>query len=314
MELIDTMKAFVTVAELGSFTKAAQKLEKSNQLVSKYVSHFEEKLGVRLFNRTTRSIHLTQEGEECLQHALQILEGIYAMEDHFGELQNKVKGLLHVSAPVSFSTLHLAPFIRDFKKLYPDVGVNLELSDRRVDVIDEGFDVALRIGKLKSSSLIAKRIAPIRLVLCASPEYLEQNGTPNHPEDLLDTHFLKYSYMDYGTSNNALMRVLRENSQNNHKGLVVNNGEVLMEAAIAGEGYILQPTFIVGNALRKGQLQILLPNFTPEPFYLYAVYPHRKLLTPKLRAFLDFLGSYFGDPPYWDDLEPPRMAAREMKQ
>ena len=304
MDLIDTMKAFVTVAELGSFTKAAEKLEKSNQLVSKYVSHLEEKLGVRLFNRTTRSVHLTQEGEQCLQHAMQILESIYAMENHFGELQNKVKGLLHVSAPVSFSTLHLAPFIRDFKKLYPDVGVNLELSDRRVDVIDEGFDVALRIGKLKSSSLIAKRITPIRLVLCASPEYLEKNGTPNHPEDLLDTHFLKYSYMDYGTSNNVLMRVLRENSQNNHKGLVANNGEVLMEAAIAGEGYVLQPTFIVGNALRKGQLQILLSNFTPEPLYLYAVYPHRKLLSPKLRAFLDFLGSYFGDPPYWDDLEP----------
>lgn len=302
MDLIDTMKAFVTVAELGSFTKAAEKLEKSNQLVSKYVSHFEAKLGVRLFNRTTRSVHLTQEGEQCLQYAMQIIESINAMENHFGELQNKVKGLLHVSAPVSFSTLHLAPFIRDFKKLHPDVGVNLELSDRRVDVIEEGFDVALRIGILKSSSLIAKRITPIRLVLCASPEYLEQYGTPNHPEELLDTHFLKYSYMDYATSNNALMRVLRENSQNNHKGLVANNGEVLMEAAIAGEGYILQPTFIVGNALRKGQLQILLPNFTPDSLYLYAVYPHRKLLSPKLRAFLDYLGSYFGDPPYWDDL------------
>ena len=303
MDLFETMRAFVTVAEHGSFTKAAEKMNKSNQLISKYVSHFEERLGVRLFNRTTRRVHLTHEGEQCLQHAIEILEGIHAMESHFGELQNQPKGLLQVSAPVSFSTLHLAPFIRDFKKHYPEVGVNLELSDRRVDVIEEGFDVALRIGKLKNSSLIAKRITPIRLVLCASPEYIEKNGAPNHPEELNNSHFLKYSYMDYTGSDDPLMRVLRANSQDNYTGLVVNNGEVLTEAAIAGEGYVLQPTFIVGDALRKGLLKVMLKDFEPDPIYLYAVYPHRKLLAPKLRAFLDFLGSYFGNPPYWDNFE-----------
>lgn len=301
MDRLDTMKAFAAVADLGSFTKAAEKLETSNQLVSKYVSQLEEQLGVRLFNRTTRRVHLTQEGEQCLQHAMQILESVHDMESHFGELQSTAKGLLQISAPVSFSTLHLAPLIRDFKQEYPEVGVNLELSDRKVDVIEDGFDVALRIGHLKSSSLIAKKIAPVRLVLCAAPSYIEKYGAPTHPEELNGSHFLRYSYMDYSASENPLMKVLRASYQNNQTGLVANNGEILMAAAIAGEGYILQPTFIVGEALKQGKLKTMLNNIELETMGLYAVYPHRKLLAPKLRAFLDFLGSYFGEPPYWDD-------------
>ena len=301
MDRLDTMKAFATVADLGSFTKAAEKLETSNQLVSKYVSHLEEQLGVRLFNRTTRRVHLTQEGEQCLQHAIHILESVHDMESHVGGLKGIAKGLLQISAPVSFSTLHLAPLIRDFKKEYPEVGVNLELSDRKVDVIEEGFDVALRIGHLKSSSLIAKKIASVRLVLCAAPSYIKKHGAPTHPEELNRSHFLSYSYMDYSASENPLMKVLRASSQNNKSGLAANNGEILMAAAIAGEGYTLQPTFIVGEALKQGKLKTMLCDFKLETMGLYAVYPHRKLLAPKLRAFLDFLGSYFGEPPYWDD-------------
>lgn len=300
MDRLETMKAFVTVAELGSFTKAAEKLETSNQLVSKYVSQLEQRLGVRLFNRTTRRVHLTQEGEQCLQHAMHILESVHDMENHFGELQNAAKGLIQISAPVSFSTLHLAPLVRDFKKQYADVDINLELSDRKVDIVEEGFDVALRIGQLKSSSLIAKKVAPVRVVLCAAPAYIEKYGPPTHPEDLIKSHFLRYSYMDYAASNNRLMKVLHAISQNNQTGLVANNGEILMSAAIAGEGYVLQPTFIVGEALKQGKLKTMLDNFEAEAMGLYAVYPHRKLLAPKLRAFIDFIGSYFGEPPYWD--------------
>jgi len=170
-----------------------------------------------------------------------------------------------------------------------------------VDVIEEGFDVALRIGHLKSSSLIAKKIAPVRLVLCAAPSYIEKYGAPTHPEELNSSHFLRYSYMDYSVSENPLMKVLRANSNTNQSGLTANNGEILMAAAIAGEGYILQPTFIVGEALKQGKLKTMLNDIELETMGLYAVYPHRKLLAPKLRAFLDFLGSYFGEPPYWDD-------------
>ncbi|WOD06781.1 LysR family transcriptional regulator [Marinomonas sp. GJ51-6] len=301
MDRIETMKAFVTVAEEGSFTKAADKLQLSNQLVSKYVSQFEEQLGVRLFNRTTRRVHLTEEGEQCLQHAVSILESIHDMDSYFGELQNTVSGQLSISAPVSFSTLHLSPLIRDFKKQFPLVSVHLELSDRKVDVIEEGVDVALRIGLLKDSSLIAKRVAPIKLALCAAPSYLEEKGYPNHPDDLIAADFLRYSYMNLAPSEHPLLETLRAYAQNNQSGLVANNGEILMTAAIAGEGYILQPTFIVGEALKEGCLVTILDDYPLDSMGLYAVYPHRKLLPPKLRAFLDFIGTYYGDPPYWDD-------------
>ncbi len=301
MDRIEMMKAFITVAEEGSFTKAAERLNTSNQLVSKYVTEFEAYLGVRLFNRTTRKVRLTEEGEECLQHAKQILESISDMESHFGNLQQTIKGTLRISAPVSFSIRHLAPLISDFKQQYPEVAIDLQLSDRKVDILEEGLDVALRIGHLKSSSLIAKKICPIRLVLCASPDYWQRHGTPSHPSELNAEHFLRYSYMEYTPPSLPLMEALRSLHQKNQSGLVSNNGEVLMAAAIAGEGYGLQPTFIVGEAIKQGKLQIVLQSFEPEPLGLYAVYPHRKLLAPKLRAFIDFISHYYGEPPYWDD-------------
>ncbi|MCE2572792.1 LysR family transcriptional regulator [Motilimonas eburnea] len=301
MDRIETMKAFVAVAEQGSFTKAADKLRLSSQLVSKYVSHLEQGLNVRLFNRTTRRVHLTEAGEQCLKHATQILESLTDMEDHFGQIQTQPKGRLHISAPVSFATLHLASLLRDFRKHYPDISINLELSDRKVDVVDDGFDVALRIGHLQSSSLIARNIAPIRLVLCAAPDYLKQHGTPMAPSELNPAHYLQYSYMGFSPSTNELINTLRTYAQQNQGAMIANNGEVLMQAAIAGEGYILQPSFIVGAALKQGHLQTLLDSFTPDPLGLYAVYPHRKLLAPKLRVFIDFLNAYYGESPYWDE-------------
>ncbi|MFT5450889.1 MAG: DNA-binding transcriptional LysR family regulator, partial [Enterobacterales bacterium] len=209
MDRIETMKAFISVSEEGGFTRAADKLKISNQLVSKYVSDLEEHLGVRLFNRTTRSVSLTEAGEQCVQHVRHILEGIQDMEGGLGQLKNEAQGLLHINAPVSFSIKQLSPLISDFRKLYPAVSINLQLNDRQVGVVEEGFDLALRIGHLKSSSLIAKRIAPIRLVLIASPNYLEKNGTPDHPDQLIPDHFLHYSYMSYNQDQSPLMRSLK---------------------------------------------------------------------------------------------------------
>jgi DNA-binding transcriptional LysR family regulator len=303
MDRFDAMKAFVTVATEGSFTQAANKLDTSNQLVSKYVSQLEEHLGARLFNRTTRRIHLTEAGEQCLQHAKHILESLDDMEGSIGELRKKAQGLLHISAPVSFSTLHLSPLIRDFRKKFPDVGVDLQLNDRKIDVVDEGFDVALRIGKLESSSLIAKKIAPIRMVVCASPDYLAKYGEPERPEDLIKGHFLTYSYMNYGKAESPLSSALKQRSQDKVSQFTANNGEVLVEAAVAGEGYILQPTFIAGEALKQKKLKVILSDHEPDSLALYAVYPHRKLIATKLRAFIDFLSNYYGEIPYWDQFE-----------
>ncbi|WP_226665055.1 LysR family transcriptional regulator [Microbulbifer aggregans] len=300
MDRITALNAFVTVADEGGFKKAADKLELSNQLVSKYVAQLEEHLKVRLFNRTTRRVHLTQEGEQCYQFARQILESLTDMESQLGQMQSEAQGLLRITAPVTFATRHLAPLISDFKKNHPAVGIELQLNDRKVDVVEEGFDVALRIGNLKSSSLIARRLAPIRLVVCASPEYLKREGVPGTPEDLKPEHYLRYSYMESNPGESRLMRALKRSKPAGAAGIACNNGEILMQAAINGQGYVLQPTFIAGEAIKAGKLKVILSEFEPEQLALYAVYPHRKLLATKLRVFIDFIGSYFGDPPYWD--------------
>ena len=299
MDRIEAMRAFVTVVNEGTFTRAAERLDTSPQLVSKYVSHLENHLNVRLLNRTTRRIHLTEAGNQYYQRAQQVLSDIDDMENQLGDLQTEAQGLLRISAPVSFAIRHMAPLLSDFQKAHPAVGIDLQLNDRKVDIVEEGFDIALRIGRLKSSSLIAKRLAPVRLVLCASPAYLEQYGTPRKPEDLSGHHYLRYSYMNLDSAH-GLQKWLQGNNRETAGGMISNNGDVLVEAAIAGTGIALQPTFIAGAAIRAGKLKVVLPESEPEPMALYAVYAHRQLLASKVRSFIDFIDGYFGEPPYWD--------------
>ncbi|REG84416.1 LysR family transcriptional regulator [Marinomonas pollencensis] len=299
MDRIDAMRTFVSVVTEGSFSRAAEYLQLSPQLVSKYVSQLEEKLNVRLLNRTTRRVSLTEAGIQYLQHAKQILASIDEMEQQLGGLHQNPKGTLRISAPVSFSIKHLAPLLADFQKHYPLIDLDLQLNDRKVDVVEEGFDVVLRIGELKSSSLVAKYVAPIRVILCASPEYLKQHGTPSKPEDLKQHKYLHYSYLEMDERNEVFAWLRSKNVEQG--GLFEsNNGDVLVEAAIAGAGIALQPTFIAGEAIRKGQLVPLLLDYEPKVMGLYALYAHRKLLASKVRCFIDFLDGYFGTPPYWD--------------
>jgi len=302
MDRIEAMRAFITVVNEGTFTRAADRLDTSPQLVSKYVSQLETHLGVRLLNRTTRRIHLTEAGSHYYQRAQQVLSDIDDMENQLGDLQAEAQGLLRISAPVSFAIRHMAPLLSEFQRAHPAVGIDLQLNDRKVDIVEEGFDIALRIGRLKSSSLIAKRLAPVRLVLCASPAYLKQYGTPRKPEDLSDHRYLRYSYMNLDPAH-SLQKWLQDNSRESIRGMVSNNGDVLVEAAIAGTGIVLQPTFIAGSAIGAGKLKVLLPEHEPEPMALYAVYAHRQLLASKVRSFIDFIDGYFGEPPYWDRFE-----------
>lgn len=300
MDRLDAMRAFVTVVAEGSFTRAAERLALSPQLVSKHVSQLEQHLGVRLLNRTTRRLHLTEAGAAYRQRAEQVLAEIDDMEHALGELQGQARGRLRISAPLSFAIRHLAPLINDFQRAHPAVDIDLQLNDRKVDIVEEGFDIALRIGRLKSSSLIAKRIAPVRLVLCAAPDYLEAHGPPEQPRDLAGHRFLRYRYME--ESQEPLLKWLSRGAGGKSEGgeLTSNNGDVLVEAAIGGAGIALQPTFLTGDAIRQGRLAIVLPAHEPEPLGLYAVYAHRQLLASKVRHFVDFLEGYFGDPPYWD--------------
>lgn len=302
MDRINAMRAFVTVVNEGTFTRAADRLGMSPQLVSKYVSQLEQHLTVRLLNRTTRRIHLTEAGTRYHQRAQQVLNDIDDMEDQLDDLQTQAQGLLRISAPVSFAIRHMVPLLSEFQKAHPAVGIDLQLNDRKVDIVEEGFDIALRIGHLKNSSLIAKRIAPVRLVLCASPTYLKQHGTPERPEDLGDHHYLQYSYMNIDAGH-AVQKWLQSSGRDDTRDMISNNGDVLVAAAIAGAGIALQPTFIAGAAIKEGKLKVILPEHEPEPMALYAVYAHRQLLASKVRSFIDFIDGFFGAPPYWDRFE-----------
>lgn len=302
MDRIDAMRAFVNVVSEGTFTQAAERLDMSPQLVSKYVSQLEDRLGVRLLNRTTRKVHLTEAGIRYFEHAQQVLDDIDDMDSQLNDLQEGARGRLRISAPVSFATLHLAPLLADFQQAHPAVSIDLQLNDRKVDIVEEGFDIALRIGHLKSSSLIAKFIAPVRLVICASPDYLARHGTPKSPSELKQHRYLRYSYMEHDMGLPAT-EWLPTAGRHPEGDLISNNGDVLIKAAIQGAGIAIQPTFISGEAIAKGSLKVILPECEPAPLGLYAVYAHRKLLASKVRCFIDFLDGYFGDPPYWDDFE-----------
>jgi len=299
MDRIDAMRAFVAVVNEGSFSNAASTIHLSPQLVSKYVSKLEEQLDIRLLHRTTRKVSLTEAGTHYYQHAQQILLSIDEMDSQLGGLQQNPRGTLRISAPVSFALKHMAKLVAEFQVRYPLVNIDLQLNDRKVDIVDEGFDVAIRIGQLKSSSLIAKYITPIRVILCASPEYLKRHGMPTLPKDLKTHRYLHYSYMEIDAKN-EVFKWLKEQHSNSE--LRSNNGDVLVEAAIAGAGIVLQPTFIASKALQKDELIQILPDFEPDPIGLYAVYAHRKLLPNKVRCFIDFMEGYYGSPPYWDKL------------
>ncbi len=301
MDQIDAMRAFVTVVNEGGFTRAAERLELSPQLVSKYVSQLEEKLGVRLLNRTTRKVNVTEAGRQYFQRLQEVLNDIDDLENQMGALQESARGELRISAPVSFSAQHLAPLLCNFQKQYPGVGIDLQLNDRKVDIVEEGFDVALRIGHLKSSALIAKWLAPVRLVICAAPDYLSEFGTPQEPGDLKKHRYLRYSYMEEGSG--LFGQTWAPGGHCEWRGeFVCNNGDVLAAAAIAGAGIGVMPTFICGPALADGRLQTVLDGYEPEPMALFAVYAHRQLLASKVRSFIDFIDGYFGSPPYWDRL------------
>lgn len=300
MDRLTAMRAFVTVVAEGSFTRASEQMGVSTQLVSKYVGQLEVHLGVRLLNRTTRQLHLTEAGTAYHARAKPLLDELEAVESQLGNWQHQARGRLRISAPVSFAALHMGPLLADFQQTYPGIEIDLQLNDRKVDIVDEGFDIALRIGRLQSSSLVAKRIAPVRMVLCASPAYLAARGTPHSLASLKGHRFLRYSYMD--ESSEPLLKWLIPEAEQ-PAGLATNNGDVLGRLAEAGAGLVLQPTFIVGPAIQAGRLQVLLPDHEPESLALYVVYAHRRLLATKVRAFVDFIEGYFGDPPYWDGFD-----------
>ncbi|MGD0562497.1 MAG: LysR family transcriptional regulator [Roseiarcus sp.] len=303
MDRLAAIEAFVRVAEAQSFSEAARRLRSSKSAVSRNVGALESELGVRLFHRTTRSLTLTEAGRGYFERATRILADLEEANLAVSQLQSAPRGRLRVSAPMSFGFLHLAPALPDFLARYPEVAVDLAMNDRFVDLIDEGFDVAVRIGAMEDSSLIARRLAPIRRVVCASPAYFEARGLPLSPEDLKGHECLF-------NSNIASSQEWRFTAPDGKswpvevKGrLSANNGDALRAAALQGLGIVNLPTFIVGGDLQAGALVTALDEFISQDMAMSAVYPHSRHLSPKVRAFVDFLADCFGPRPYWDLVE-----------
>ncbi|MCG8690135.1 MAG: LysR family transcriptional regulator [Minwuiales bacterium] len=300
MENLAGMAVFAAVVEARSFSSAAVRLALSKSAVSKQVSRLEDRLGARLLNRTTRRLSLTEVGETFYRHCVRVLEEAEAAEQAVTHLHEEPRGRIKINAPMSFGILHLADAIPDFLARYPQVTVDIDLSDRFVDLIEEGYDLAIRIANLNDSSLIARRLAPVRRIVAGSPAYFAARGVPERPADLKDHNCLRYTYVADG-------REWRFRGSDGEEAIEVsgsmraNNSDVLRGAALAGVGLMMAPTFIVGDEVRAGRLRPVLTEFEIADLGIYAVYPHKRHLSPKVRAFVDFLAERYGDDPYWDE-------------
>ena len=293
MDVLQAMRVFSAVADIGSFAKAAERLDLSPASVTRQVAQLEDHLGSRLLNRTTRRLSLTESGSLYLQRCQEVLALIEDAERMVGGQQSVPVGTLRVSAPVSFGSRHLAPALAAYVGRYPAVAVELELNDRQVNLVEEGFDIAIRVAERLDPGLVARRLALARLRLCAAPAYLARRGVPRVPAELHDHDCLLYTYAAQSV---WIFRRAGQTERIAVAGSVkANNGDALLAAAAAGLGVILQPDFIVADALHDGRLVTLLDDYDCGGAGIYAVYPSRRHLPLKVRSFIDFLA---GRPPW----------------
>lgn len=302
MDNLTDIAIFVKVVESGSFSAAADKLDLSRAAASKSVSRLEERLGARLLNRSTRRLSLTEAGTALYGRSRDALAALQEAELAVDRLQSVPRGTLRVSGPVYFGVHHLTPVLAEFLERYPDVDADVQLDDRLVNIVEEGFDVAIRVTELKDSSLVSRRLAPCRSVVCASPEYWERRGKPLHPEDLAAHNCFVYSNLSSPNVWRFIDADDRETAVHVRGNLRFNNTEMARTAALRGMGVIRLPTFYVGDDLREGRLAPVLPDYRVAfQASIYAVYAARDHLPPKVRAFIDFLAERFGPEPYWDN-------------
>lgn len=299
MDKFEAARIFTKVVEAHGFTAAARGLGLSRSAVSKSVSQLERNLGAQLLNRTTRFVSTTETGAVYYDRCVTILEDLEDADRAVMELQGEPRGSIRLNAPMSFGTLHLGSAIADFAAIYPEVRIEATLNDRLIDPVQEGFDLTIRIAELGDSSLIAKKLAPAKRVLCAAPGYLRDHPGPEKPADLKYHNCLHYGYLPSG----SLWRLRGPDGDHAipiNGAICSNNAEMLMAGVIKGAGIALLPTFIAGAALQAGQLVSVLPDYRPPEVAIHALYPPNRHLSVKLRLLIDFLAKRFGDPPYWD--------------
>jgi DNA-binding transcriptional LysR family regulator len=301
LDRLTGLEVFAKVATTGSFSAAGRALGLSQTMVTKHIAALEAHLGVKLFHRSTRKLSITDAGRNYLESAERILADVEAADSAVAADRIEAKGLLRLSAPVSFGARQIAPLLPEFARRFPLVSVELGLNDRLVDLADEGWDLAIRVGSLADSSLIARRIAPCRTVLCASPAYLEAHGTPRTVANLAGHNCLGYTLSRLAGADHWAFGARGDVSVNVAGNLRANNGDALLAAAVAGQGVIYQPTFVAADALRAGTLvAIALDHPAFEFAGIYAVYPPDRHPPAKLRAFIDFIAARFAPEPPWD--------------
>jgi DNA-binding transcriptional LysR family regulator len=310
MDRFLSMAVFKRVVDAGSFAAAARHLGMSPEMAGNHVKALEAHLGVRLLNRTTRRMHPTEAGAAYFARCAQILSELEGAEAEASAQQGAPSGVLRIAGPMTFGELHLGSAISAYMDRYPAVKVDVFLSDRHVNLIDEGFDLAIRIGEPPDSSLIARRLAEARLVLCASPAYVERSGSPQKPADLSRHACLVYADL-------KSPRIWRFTDPNGHSETVQidgpfssNNPQLLLSLALAGHGLILWPSFAVWAEIRTGRLVPFLTEWRTRELTICALYPHRPLLSPKVRSFVDFLAERFGGEPEWENWRLIKAPAR----
>lgn len=295
MDKFTEMQSLVAVVELGSFVRAADALSLSKAAVSRHLGQLEARLGVRLLHRTTRRLSLTEEGKVFYARCKALLAEVDEAEAEVTERGGEAVGQVRINAPLTFGILYLAELWGAFKAMHPRVSLDVTLADRVIDLVEDGYDLAVRVGQLPGSSLIARKLTTTRLVLCASPQYLSQAGTPHHPDELEEHAVLAYSYFDRGDEwpfegpNGPITVRVRPTMR-------TNNGDTCRVGALLHHGIVLQPTFLVGPDIEAGRLIEVLPQYRSLEMDIHAVYPTRKHVSPKVRLLIDFLVDSFRIP------------------
>ena len=304
MDHLGDLDVFARVVAAKGMSAAGRELNLSPAVISKRIRRLEERLGIRLLQRTTRQIALTEAGQGFYERVVSILSSVEEAEAWISRRSETARGVLRISAPTSFARMHVAPYLNRFLDQYPAVTVDLVLSDAFVDIVGEGFDLAVRIADLSDSSLVARRLAANHRVLCAAPDYLARRGPPERIDDLDRHQLLSHAGSEWrldGPEGIAQVRV--------HGPLRTNSSEVVREAVLSGIGIALRSTWDVGPDLKSGRLVHVLPNYSgSRRVAIHAVYPSRRHLEQKVRAFVDFLGGLYGPVPYWDEGLPSRAA------
>jgi DNA-binding transcriptional LysR family regulator len=318
MDVFASVKAFVAVADDGGFARAARKAGAATSSIMRQVDALEAYLGTILLNRSTRSVSLTPAGEAYYVQVVRIVSDLDEANRSVSELSGPPRGLLRVSLPVTFARLHVAPIVPEFLKSCPSVELELLMTDNVVNLVEDRIDLAIRIGSLESSSLIARKLAPNRRVVCASPEYLRTYGEPRVPAELAKHNCLTFSYSS-GDRTWRFVRAGQDQQVRVRGNLRANHSETLREAALAGLGLILLPTWLIGADLGQGRLRSMLTDWEAnvgrrssaahQEGGIYAVYLADRRASGKVHAFAQFLARKFGSPPYWDRIENPSGAA-----